>query len=57
MKEKLLMDIHLLKEIDGEDPIKADGKMLVIDGGFSKAYQKRQVLRVIHYFTIHLACN
>lgn len=46
-----------VKEIDGEDPIKADGKMLVIDGGFSKAYQKRQVLRVIHYFTIHLACN
>ncbi|MCM3052120.1 fructose-1,6-bisphosphatase [Staphylococcus warneri] len=28
-----------VKEIDGEDPIKADGKMLVIDGGFSKAYQ------------------
>ena len=29
-----------VKEIDGEDPIKANGKMLVIDGGFSKAYQK-----------------
>ncbi|MCG7341343.1 fructose-1,6-bisphosphatase [Staphylococcus auricularis] len=28
-----------VKEIDGENPIKADGKMLVIDGGFSKAYQ------------------
>lgn len=28
-----------VKEIDGEDPIKADGKMIVIDGGFSKAYQ------------------
>lgn len=28
-----------VKEIDGEDPIKAEGKMLVIDGGFSKAYQ------------------
>ena len=28
-----------VKEINGEDPIKADGKMLVIDGGFSKAYQ------------------
>ena len=25
-----------VKEIDGEDPIKADGKMLVIDGGFQK---------------------
>lgn len=28
-----------VKERDGENPIKADGKMIVIDGGFSKAYQ------------------
>nr|MBF6634879.1 fructose-bisphosphatase class III [Planococcus sp. (in: firmicutes)] len=28
-----------VKERDGENPIKANGKMLVIDGGFSKAYQ------------------
>ncbi|WP_066186939.1 MULTISPECIES: fructose-bisphosphatase class III [Gracilibacillus] len=28
-----------VKEIEGEDPIKADGKMIVIDGGFSKVYQ------------------
>lgn len=28
-----------VKEIDGETPIKAEGKMIVIDGGFSKAYQ------------------
>ncbi|SHN23031.1 fructose-1,6-bisphosphatase [Gracilibacillus kekensis] len=28
-----------VKEIDGENPIKADAKMIVIDGGFSKAYQ------------------
>lgn len=28
-----------VKEKRGEDPIKAGGKMLVIDGGFSKAYQ------------------
>ncbi|KMS09710.1 hypothetical protein FE69_15565, partial [Staphylococcus aureus] len=28
-----------VKEINGEDPIKADGKMLVIDGGSSKANQ------------------
>ncbi|MGT0202580.1 fructose-bisphosphatase class III [Staphylococcus aureus] len=33
------MVTHPVKEINGEDPIKADGKMLVIDGGFSKAYQ------------------
>lgn len=29
-----------VKERDGENPIKANGKMIVIDGGFSKAYQK-----------------
>ncbi|MGG5343897.1 fructose-1,6-bisphosphatase [Enterococcus sp. AZ192] len=28
-----------VKTIKGESPIKAQGKMLVIDGGFSKAYQ------------------
>lgn len=28
-----------VKEIEGENPIKAGGKMVVIDGGFSKAYQ------------------
>jgi fructose-1,6-bisphosphatase-3 len=28
-----------IKEKSGENPIKANGKMIVIDGGFSKAYQ------------------
>ncbi|MBV7505624.1 fructose-1,6-bisphosphatase [Bacillus sp. sid0103] len=28
-----------VKEIEGENPIKANGKIIVIDGGFSKAYQ------------------
>ena len=28
-----------VKTIKGENPIKADGKLMVIDGGFSKAYQ------------------
>ncbi|MDN7240697.1 fructose-1,6-bisphosphatase [Planococcus sp. N028] len=28
-----------VKEREGENPIKANGKMIVIDGGFSKAYQ------------------
>ncbi|WP_373735499.1 fructose-bisphosphatase class III, partial [Bacteroides heparinolyticus] len=28
-----------VKTIKGEKPIKANGKLLVIDGGFSKAYQ------------------
>ncbi|WP_243551102.1 fructose-1,6-bisphosphatase [Metabacillus dongyingensis] len=27
-----------VKEIEGENPIKANGKIIVIDGGFSKAY-------------------
>ena len=30
-----------IKEKDGENPIKANGKMIVIDGGFSKAYQSK----------------
>lgn len=29
-----------VKSKDGESPIKCNGKVLVIDGGFSKAYQK-----------------
>lgn len=30
----------LVKRKDGENPVKCGGKVLVIDGGFSKAYQK-----------------
>ncbi len=30
-----------VEQIHGESPIKCGGKLLVIDGGFSKAYQKR----------------
>ena len=30
-----------VKEKEGETPVKANGKMLVIDGGFAKAYQKK----------------
>ncbi|MDT2801395.1 fructose-1,6-bisphosphatase [Vagococcus lutrae] len=29
-----------VKEINGENPIKAEGKLIVIDGGFSKPYQQ-----------------
>ena len=29
-----------VKEKRGEDPIKANGRIIVIDGGFSKAYQR-----------------
>ncbi len=30
-----------VKEINGESPIKANGRLLVIDGGFSRAYQSK----------------
>ena len=30
-----------IKSKNGEDPIKANGRMLVIDGGYAKAYQKQ----------------
>lgn len=30
-----------VKTIKGEEPVKANGKLFVIDGGFSKAYQKQ----------------
>ena len=29
-----------MRSRDGEDPVRADGKLIVIDGGFCKAYQK-----------------
>ncbi len=51
---KILKEFHLnadqghiinghtpVEEINGENPIKAHGKMIVIDGGFSKAYQPK----------------
>lgn len=31
----------------GESPVKCNGKLLIIDGGFSKAYQPKQGLRAI----------
>ena len=30
-----------MEQIHGESPVKCGGKLLVIDGGFSKAYQKK----------------
>ena len=30
-----------VKEIDGESPIRGNGKLLVIDGGFAKSYRKQ----------------
>lgn len=39
-------DCHIInghvpvKRMDGESPVKCNGKVMVIDGGFSKAYQK-----------------
>lgn len=39
--ESHLINGHVpVKVVKGESPIKANGKLLVIDGGFAKAYQK-----------------
>lgn len=41
-KESHIVNGHTpVREIDGENPIKAEGKLLVIDGGFAKGYQKQ----------------
>ncbi|MGL6154103.1 MAG: fructose-1,6-bisphosphatase [Cetobacterium sp.] len=40
-KKSRIINGHVpVKSKDGENPIKAKGKLLVIDGGFSKAYQE-----------------
>ncbi len=45
----------------GESPIKAKGKLLVIDGGFSKAYQKKTGLAgytlIYNSFGLQLVCH
>lgn len=39
-KHRHIINGHVpVKTLKGENPIKAEGKLLVIDGGFSKAYQ------------------
>ena len=43
-----------VKEKKGESPIKADGKLIVIDGGFSKAYQSETGLA--GYTLIYNSC-
>lgn len=41
-KESIIINGHVpVKKKNGESPIKAKGKLIVIDGGFSKAYQKQ----------------
>jgi fructose-1,6-bisphosphatase-3 len=40
LKHAHIINGHIpVKTIKGESPIKADGRLLVIDGGYSKAYQ------------------
>ncbi len=40
MRHAHIINGHIpVKTLKGESPIKADGKLLVIDGGYSKAYQ------------------
>ena len=41
IKKSHIINGHIpVKEKDGESPIKANGKLLVIDGGFAKSYRK-----------------
>lgn len=46
-----------VKTIKGEKPIKADGKLLVIDGGFQKPISRKRELRDIRWYIIPMACN
>jgi fructose-1,6-bisphosphatase-3 len=50
-----------VKRKDGESPIKADGKLLVIDGGFSKAYQSTTGIAgytlIYNSYGLLLACH
>lgn len=39
----------------GESPVKGNGKLFIIDGGFSKAYQKTTGIAAIRWFTILMA--
>lgn len=40
-KDSIIINGHVpVKNIEGESPIKAGGKLLVIDGGFAKAYRR-----------------
>ncbi|MFA6831715.1 MAG: fructose-bisphosphatase class III, partial [Bacteroidaceae bacterium] len=40
IKDSHIINGHVpVKQSKGESPLKADGKLIVIDGGFSKAYQ------------------
>ena len=40
-KNGIIINGHVpVKQCEGEEPVKADGKVFMIDGGFSKAYQK-----------------
>ncbi len=42
VKDAHIVNGHVpVEQIHGESPIKCGGKLLVIDGGFSKAYQKK----------------
>lgn len=38
--------------VNGENPIKANGKLMVIDGGFRRHIMKKRVLPDIHWFII-----
>ena len=41
----------------GTDPIMANNKMIVIDGGFSKPYQNHRDRRFTRFWIIPMVCN
>lgn len=46
-----------VKTIKGEQPMKAGGKLLVIDGGFRKLISRRPALPDIRWYIIHMVCS
>ena len=43
-QEAHIVNGHIpVKAKEGESPIRANGKLLVIDGGFAKSYQEKEI--------------
>lgn len=53
-KQSVILNGHVPVEVkEGENPVKANGKLIVIDGGFAKAYQSKT--GIAGYTLIHNA--
>lgn len=46
-----------VKTIKGEQPIKAEGKLLVIDGGFPRPISRKRALPDIRWYIIRTVCS